>query len=60
MQMTILKIMNFSTLSVLEFSLEAGWHKLHLELDGDRRKYLKMMLAGEHVAVLLDGDNIGH
>ena len=46
--------------SYLPLSLEAGWHKLQIELDDYRRNSLKILLAGDQIPKLLGGDSLGH
>lgn len=46
--------------SYLPLSLEAGWHKLQIELDESRRNNLKILLAGDQIPRLLGGDSLGH
>ena len=46
--------------SILPLSLEAGWHKLQIELDASKQAYLKVLLSGDQVPALLEGDIIAH
>ena len=41
-------------------SLEAGWHKLQIEITEPGRSYLKILLAGDQIPALLGKENLKH
>ena len=44
----------------LPLSLEAGWHRLYIELVPDGRPHLKIVVAGNQVAEVLAGKILRH
>jgi len=46
--------------SLLPLSLEPGWYKLGIDLAISGHPFLKAMLAGDQLPMVLAGDAIGH